>query len=77
MANYLNTRIKLRYDELENWKSNNPTLLDGELAIVAIPTNSKDLQTEGTTPPQILFKVGPGAFNSLPYASGKAADVYA
>lgn len=77
MANYLNTRIKLRYDTLENWKSNNPTLLDGELAIVAIPTSSKDLQIEGTTPPQILFKVGPGAFNSLPYASGKAADVYA
>lgn len=76
MANYLNTRIKLRYDTLENWKSNDPTLLDGELAIVAIPTSSKDLQIEGTTPPQILFKVGPGAFNSLPYASGKAADVY-
>lgn len=31
MANYLNTRIKNRIDSAENWTSNNPTLLDGEI----------------------------------------------
>ena len=37
------------------------------------------MQIEGTTPPQILFKVGDGTskFSQLQYASSKAADVYA
>ena len=75
MANILNTRIRLKYDTLANWSSNNPTLLEGELAIVSIP-NGATQEVNSVSAPQILFKVGPGEFNSLPYASGKAADVY-
>ena len=72
----IKTKILLRYDVLSAWTSANPELKAGEVAIVAIPTDSKELNINGTTPPQILFKVGPGNFNDLPYASGKAADVY-
>lgn len=71
----LQTRIKLKYDTLANWTSNNPVLLKGEVAFVEVPTGS----TEATQPPAIMFKVGDGtsAFNSLQWGSGKAADVYA
>ena len=72
----IKTKILLRYDVLSAWAAANPELKAGEVAIVAIPTDSKELNINGTTPPQILFKVGPGKFNDLPYASGKAADVY-
>lgn len=77
--NTINTRIKLKYDTLANWTSKDPVLLKGELAIVAIPTDATAMQIEGTTPPQILFKVGDGTskFSQLQYASSKAADVYA
>ena len=73
----LNTRIKLKYDTFENWNSNNPILLAGELGIVNVPAEQQDnLQT---TKPAILFKVGDGTshFNDLPWASALAADVYA
>lgn len=72
----LNTRIKLKYDTLANWTSANPVLLAGEVAVVSIPTGSSLQQV---TPPAIVFKVGDGNtdFNTLPYASGLAADVYA
>ena len=72
----IQTKILLRYDVLSAWTAANPELKAGEVAIVAIPTDSKELNINGTTPPQILFKVGPGNFKDLPYASGKAADVY-
>lgn len=72
----LQTKVKLRYDILKNWTDKNPTLLQGEIAIVAIPVDASEMQVTGSQPPQILFKVGPGTFNSLPYASAKAADVY-
>ena len=72
----LQTKVKLRYDILKNWTDKNPTLLQGEIAIVAIPVDTSEMQVTGSQPPQILFKVGPGTFNSLPYASAKAADVY-
>lgn len=73
----LNTRIKLKYDTLANWQSNNPVLLAGEVAVVAV--NSTPTETVGSVEtPQILFKVGDGTstFNNLKYASGLAADVY-
>lgn len=74
MANKtLNTRIQLKYDSYKNWHDNNPTLLAGEIAIATI--ESADNQAQN--PPTILFKVGPGEFNSLSWASGLAADVYA
>lgn len=75
MANFLNTRIRLKYDTYQNWYNNNPTLLSGELAIVEVPNS--DQMAGDSVKPQILFKVGPGAFNSLPWASAKAADVHA
>ena len=70
----LNARIKQKCDTLENWSNNNPVLLAGELAVVEIDTTdpaNKQL-------PPIMFKIGDGAtrFNSLGWASAKAADVY-
>lgn len=79
MANVnINTRIKLKYDTLAEWTKNNPVLLAGEVAIVAIPSNSESTVGQ-VTKPAIVFKVGDGTteFNTLPYASGLAADVYA
>lgn len=79
MANKtLKTRIKLKYDTLQNWETNNPVLLAGEIAIVAIPTGSETTVGQ-VTKPAIVFKVGDGTstFSALPYASGLAADVYA
>lgn len=79
MANQtLKTRIRLKYDTLQNWTTNNPVLLAGEIAVVAIPTDS-ETTVQQVTKPAIVFKVGDGTtgFNTLPYASGLAADVYA
>lgn len=75
MANILNTRIQLKYDSFTNWKNNNPTLLSGEVAIVYVESTPTQ-EVNSVVTPQILFKVGPGAFNDLPWASGRAADVY-
>ena len=43
----LNARMKHKKDTHENWTTNNPVLLDGELVLVVI---------DGTT----MFKVGDG-----------------
>lgn len=74
----LNTRIRLKYDTLTNWTTANPTLLSGEVAVVAIPTSETNTVGQ-VTKPAIVFKVGDGAtaFNDLPYASALSADVYA
>lgn len=52
----MNSRIKQRSDTLQNWTTNNPTLLSGELAVVDCGT-------------QIRFKIGDGvkAFNDLKF----------
>ena len=73
----LNTRIRLKYDTLTNWTTANPTLLSGEVAVVAIPTSEPNTVGQ-VTKPAIVFKVGDGetAFNDLPYASALSADVY-
>ena len=82
----LQTRIKLKYDSYENWSKNNPILLAGELAAVYVAAKPTK-EVNSVSAPQILFKVGDGqvsstgeitgtAFNSLPWASGLAADVY-
>ena len=71
----LNTRIKLRYDSYQNWYDKNPELLAGELAIAYIKSGDTQ-EVNSVEVPQVLFKVGPGHFNDLPWASGKAADVY-
>lgn len=76
MANRtLNTRIKLRYDSYQNWYDKNPELLAGELAVAYIESGDTQ-EVNSVAAPQVLFKVGPGYFNDLPWASGKAADVY-
>lgn len=75
----LKTRITLKYDSYENWSQNNPTLLAGEVAIVTVDTNNNpaaDNNDHIQNPPTVLFKVGPGPFNSLQWASAKAADVH-
>ena len=73
----LNTRIQLKYDSYSEWTSKNPTLLAGEMAIATLG-NAADKSTitpdNGTHP--IVIKVGPGAYNSLPFVSALAADVY-
>lgn len=66
-----NTRIQLKYDTHENWTKNNPTLLQGEVAIVNVPASTSAVINE----PAVLMKVGPGAFNELPWFSALAADV--
>lgn len=82
----LQTRIKLKYDSYENWSTNNPILLAGELAAVYVAAKPTK-EVNSVSAPQILFKVGDGqvsstgeitgtAFNTLPWASGLAADVY-
>ena len=77
----LSTRIKLRYDSYENWSTNNPVLLAGEVALVYVPADKVaevgEHNLTGTTPPHVLMKVGDGTskFNSLKYVSALAADV--
>ena len=73
----LQARIRLKYDTLTNWTTANPTLLSGEVAVVAIPTSETNTVGQ-VTKPAIVFKVGDGktAFNDLPYASALSADVY-
>ena len=76
----IKTRLSLRYDTLANWNSANPVLNKGEVAVVAIPSTATSENTYGQdTKPSILFKVGDGTsnFKALPYASARAADVYA
>lgn len=74
----LNVTIQSRYDTLQNWTSKNPVLLRGEIAVVVVPVDSETTVSQ-VVKPAIIFKVGDGttAFNSLPYASSLAADVYA
>ena len=77
----INTRIKLRYDTLENWKSTTTAgkgallvLNKGEMALCFVPAI-----TTGTTQtaPTVLFKVGDGTktFDQLPWGGAVAADV--
>ena len=76
MANVINTRIQLKYDTLANWQTNNPTLLSGEIAIATIGNSHTTTTPDNGTHP-VVFKVGPGAYNDLPFTSALAADVYA
>ena len=73
----LNTRIQLKYDTYENWTTKNPILKKGEMAIATIAAGNTQ-EVNSVTPPQVLIKVGDGKtnYNTLPFASGLAADVY-
>lgn len=74
MATTLQTRIKSKVDTFANWTSSNPTLLNGEIAVVVVPGSSGAVQQE----PAVLLKVGDGStqFNNLKFVSGLAANVY-
>lgn len=84
----LNTRIALKYDNYENWRTYNPILLKGEIAIAELPVSENkagvgEPNAEGSTPaiqnaPNILIKVGDGTnhYNDLKFVSALAADVY-
>ena len=74
----INARLQLKYDSYANWQEKNPTLKSGEIAIAYLANSvetTKPNPDNGTYP--VLFKVGPGAFNSLPWSSALAADVHA
>lgn len=72
----LNTRIQLKYDSYTNWTTNNPALRAGEVAIAYLTTTNAVKPGDGDTQHPVLFKVGPGNFNDLPWASALAADVH-
>lgn len=78
----LNTRLMLKYDSYENWTTLNPNLLKGEVAIAYIDASNNTQTHSGQNVPQLLMKVGnglegeAGKYNSLPFVSGLAADVY-
>ena len=74
--NVVYTRIQLKYDTFTQWKTKNPTLLEGEVAIATLAESKTTTTPDNGTHP-VLMKVGPGAFNSLPWVSALAADVYA
>lgn len=73
----LNVRVQLKYDTYTNWTTNNPVLKAGEMAIATIASGNTQ-EVNSVTPPQVLIKVGDGSshYNSLPFVSAKAADVY-
>ena len=79
----LNTRISLKYDHYNNWATNNPVLLAGEVALVYIPENTTlaegGVNVTGATPPQVMMKVGDGTshYNDLKFVQAVAADVSA
>lgn len=78
-VNTLKTRLMMRYDTLENWTSNNPVLLKGEIAIVEIGSTPITTGVKGDTNsvPITSIKVGNGTdtFNSIPYMQTIAGDV--
>lgn len=79
MANekIFNARLKLKYDTLAGWSAVENTFipLKGEVCIVEVPTGG---DTNVTTKPAILFKVGDGVktLAALDWVSARAADVY-
>lgn len=85
----INTRIKNKVAELSSWNNATGTLLDGEIAIVRVPTGATYTNpVTGVDEPvvELLMKVGDGVhkFNEvdadgnpyLPWLSAKASDVY-
>lgn len=72
----LNTRIQLKYDSFANWSSKNSVLKAGEVAIAYLTTAGAMSPSETDTQHPVLFKVGPGNFNDLPWVSALAADVH-
>ena len=82
MANKLiTTRIKNKVDTYKNWAAATGTLLDGEIALIRVPTGETYTNpVTGQNEPawELLMKVGDGStpFVDLPWMSAKASDVY-
>ena len=74
MSTTINTKILLRYDELNNWSTSNPVLGTGEVGIAHYTSQG----TNGDAQPHFFIKVGDGVttWSALPFASGRAMDVY-
>lgn len=77
----VNTRIKNKVDSYSVWKSSTAPLLDGEIALVRVPTGETYTNpVTGASEPKValLMKVGNGtdSFENLPWMSAKASDVY-
>lgn len=75
------TRIKNKVADISSWQTSTGKLLDGEIAIVRVPTGEEYTNpVTGKSEPvvELLMKVGDGstAFASLPWLSAKASDVY-
>lgn len=72
----LNTRICLKRDNYNNWKTVDETFipLSGEPCVVIVAAASNAVVQE----PAVLLKIGDGAttLKNLPFVSGLAADVY-
>lgn len=73
---HFNTRLLMKYDTFANWNTINPTLLEGEIAIAKLTTTNAVAPEANATQEPVLFKVGPGRFNDLPWIHALAADVY-
>lgn len=73
-----NVRFQFLYDTFESWDSKNPTLKAGEIAIATIPNGGTPKENPTVSTPQVLIKVGDGStpYKTLPFISGRAADVY-
>lgn len=86
MAQIINTRIKNRFDLLEQWSKAGVELLPGEIALVKVPTGETYINpVTGEAEPKsaLLMKVGengadgkPKSFADLEWLSAKAADVF-
>ena len=73
----INTRIRLKYDTIENWQASSLVLGAGEIAITTVPTGTENAPS--TSLPAILFKCGDGShtWSELEYTYARASDVYA
>lgn len=71
----LNVRLQLKYDTYENWSTNNPKLLAGE---VALTTVSVKQEGKVNAVPSVMMKVGDGThlYNELEFTHSLAADVH-
>jgi hypothetical protein len=81
MAKTIITRIKNKVDTLAAWQAYTGTLLNGEIAVVRVPTGETYTNpVTGASEPvvELLMKVGDGTttFANLPWMSAKASDVY-
>ena len=67
----INSRVMSKIDTAENWETNNPKLLKGEVVPVIVTDSNGNITN-------VAFKVGDGVSNyaTLPFASANAWDVF-